>query len=116
MRTTSVWSTADRCYPSSDHFVGGCQQCRGEVKPKRFGGLSIEHQVEFGHLIIRNVTRFCAFKYLSRHNRKATHHVYKINAVAEQATNLDEEAREIDRGQTVSGREIGDQLTMRHVV
>jgi hypothetical protein len=89
-----------------------------EVKPERSGGRSIKHQVELGHLIlvIRNVTRFCAFKYLSSHDGKAAKQVYEINAVAEATTNIDELTIGIDRGQTVSGREISNELTMRYMI
>jgi hypothetical protein len=38
------------------------------------------------------------------------------NAVAEETTNIDELTIGIDRGQTVSGREISDELTIRYVI
>jgi hypothetical protein len=63
--------------------------------------------------VIWNVTRFCASKYLIRHHGKAVKQVYYINAVAEETTCIDELTIGIDRGQTVSGREISDELTIR---
>jgi hypothetical protein len=60
---------------------------------------SIKHQFELGQSVVRNVSWFCTSKWLIRHHGKAVKHVYWLNAVAEETTNIDEITKGIDRGQ-----------------
>jgi hypothetical protein len=43
------------CNDLLDHFVGDCEERRGHVEPERPGGLQVDHQLEPGRLLDRNV-------------------------------------------------------------
>src|SRR5258708_14452221 len=99
-----------------DHLVGDSQQTHRKFQPKRFCRCSIEHQLEFGLLVNRDVSRFCAFHYLICYIGKTTHDVPKVTAVTQQTADIDEFAMRVDCRQTVFGGEISDYLAVRKVL
>ena len=46
-----------------DHFVGESQQCRRDREPERLCGLHVDHQLEPGRLLDRQISRFGALQY-----------------------------------------------------
>src|SRR5438270_8023883 len=79
-----------------DHLVGDSQQTHRKFQAKRFCRCSIEHQLEFGLLVKRDVSRFCAFHYLICHIGKTMHDVPKVTAVTQQTADIDEFAMRVD--------------------
>lgn len=72
----------------------------------------IEHKFVFGLLVKRNVTWLCAPQYLTCHIRNTTHHVYQIDAISHEATELDKINKWVDCREMKSGGEVNDQLTV----
>src|SRR4051812_20552868 len=95
-----------------DNLVGDSQQTHRNFQPKRFCRCSVEHQLELGLLVKRDVSWFCAFHDLICHIGKATHDVPKVTAVTQQTADIDEVAKRVDCRQTVFSGEISDELVV----
>src|ERR1700730_8499843 len=56
-------AAVSRCSkPSLDHLVSAREQPRRNFKPERLRGLEIDHKLEFGRLLHRQVSVLLAFK------------------------------------------------------
>jgi hypothetical protein len=57
-RTHAAQQTTQMIASLFDHVVGQCQQLVGDFEAERPRGLEIDHQLEFGGLDDRQVSRF----------------------------------------------------------
>jgi hypothetical protein len=99
---------------SFDHFVGGGEQRRRHWKPKRLGGLEVDHQLVPGRRLHRQIGRFLALEDAVDISCRTLPQIGYVRPVGDQAAVGDEEPPIVDRGQLVPGCQSDDQLAMRH--
>jgi hypothetical protein len=91
--------------PSFDHLVGARGQTRRHFKPKRLGGLQIDHELEPGRLHDRKVGGLGALENAAGVDAGLTIGVHKVSSVADQTAGRGELAQLIDRGDGVACRQ-----------
>src|SRR5215813_9659296 len=72
---TAVWhSDAARgpSTPSFDHLISAEHEAGGYLVPDRLGGLEVNHKLERGGLLDRQIGRFRAVEYLGDHSGALT--------------------------------------------
>src|SRR5262249_118521 len=71
-----------------DHLIGEDVELRRDRYPESVGGLTIDHQVEFGRLLDRQVAGLCTLENLVDKRRGATEEIEEVLAIAHQPTSL----------------------------
>src|SRR5262249_28440019 len=95
-----------------DHLVGEDVELRRDRYPESVGGLTIDHQVEFGRLLDRQVARLCALENLVDERRGATEEIEEVLAIAHQPTSLHVIALWEHGRQTVRKRKFSNTLAL----
>src|SRR5499426_2962367 len=88
---TAVWhSDAARgpSTPSFDHLVGASEEGRWYVKAERPRSLEVDHELELGPLLHRQVGWFCPIEDFVDEAGRAVPHVFNASRIGEQATRL----------------------------
>src|ERR1700722_12879442 len=94
---------------SLDDLVGALLQQQGHFETKRHRRLEVDHQLEFGRLLDRQVARLFAAQDAVNVSRRLTVLIFDINAEESQAANCGEIAESVDRGQPILSRQLDDQ-------
>src|SRR5215470_17732481 len=74
--------------PLLDDLVGSRQNRGWNREPERLGGLHVDHELELGGPLNRQVTSFCAFEDLVHNGRSAAVILEIVRSVADQATSV----------------------------
>ena len=85
---------------------------RRNVEAERLGGLEVDDQLVLGRRLHRQVGRLLALEDAVDVAGGASILVDQVRPVGDQATGCDGVAAGVDRGQTVPGRQRGDQFAM----
>src|SRR4029077_3996740 len=93
---------------SLDYLVSACQQCRRHRNTQCMGGLEIDHQLELGRLLDRNLRRLCALQNLLHDEAHVLIQGGSLIAIRHQATGFGKRANVGCGWQTVLECEIGD--------
>src|ERR1700730_13201467 len=97
-----------------DHLVGEDVELRRDHYPESVGGLTIDHQVEFGRLLDRQVAGLCTLENLVDERRGATEKIEEVLAIAHQPTSLHVIALWEHGRQTVRKRKFSNTLALPH--
>src|SRR5450830_1931627 len=92
-----------------NYLVGTGEQRGRHFEAKRFRGLEIDHQLEFGWLLDRQVFRLCALEDATDHHSDLTERIRKTGGVAHQAAGQDRLAFSVARWNGMVQRQ-GDDL------
>jgi hypothetical protein len=71
-----------------DHFVGGEQELRRNLKPERLGGFDIDRQHEFRRLRDRQIGRLFTFEDAADRDAGLFSQALNVGAVADQAAGI----------------------------
>src|SRR5262245_32789432 len=93
---------------SLDHLVSAGEQDRREVETQRSCGLEVDHELELGPLLDRQIGWFCTLENFVDEGGGSIPHVFETGRIREQATRLGHLPESADQRQTVSCRRLGD--------
>src|SRR5262245_29583114 len=99
-------------FTSLEHLVGEDVELRRDGYPESIGGLTIDHQMEFGRLLDRQVAGLCALENLVDERRGATEEIEEVLAIAHQPTSLHVIALWEHGRQTVRTRDFSNTLAL----
>src|SRR5579864_7123364 len=68
------------------HLVGGREQGRRDAETERLGGFAIDHKLEFGRLLNREITWICPFQDAINVLRRAPKNIDRVNSIGHQTT------------------------------
>ena len=88
-----------------DHLVGGGEQLRMEFEAERFGGLEVDHQLEFGGPHDRQIGRLLALENPPGVNARLPIGIHNAGPVAHQAASRGSFAIVVDRRQRMARRQ-----------
>src|SRR4051794_30439343 len=69
-----------------DHSIRGGEQRRRDVEAQRFGGLAVDHKLEFRRLLYRKFVRFCATQDLIDISCRTLRARVRIGPITEEGT------------------------------
>ena len=95
-----------------DHLVGAGQERLRHGQAKRLRGLEVDHQLELGRLLHRQVGRLLALEDAVDVAGRAAGRIGRIGPVGHQAAARGEGAERIDRGQTMTRGKRDNQLAV----
>jgi hypothetical protein len=78
---TTAWGAMRQLF---DHLVGEREELGRKLDAERLRGLEIDHQLELGRLLHRQLVRLGALEHLARHDAGLAHDVGDVGAVAQQ--------------------------------
>ena len=91
-----------------DHLVGAGEQHWWNLQTERFRGLEVDHQLDLGRPLDRQVGGLGALEYLIHVDRGVAVVLHSVGPVAHQPAFLDVQPAEIDRRQLRLGRQFHD--------
>jgi hypothetical protein len=97
---------------SFDHLVGARKQHGRNIEAKRPGGVEIDHQLEFGRLLHRQISGLLAPEYPIDIRRCSLELIDDVRAVGNEAARSGVKPEWIDRGQSIASRQVDDQLVI----
>src|SRR5262249_22797591 len=68
---------------SFDHLVGACEKHWRHVETKRSGGLEVDHPLELGPLLNRQIGWFCPLENLVDVGSRAVPHIFETDCIGE---------------------------------
>jgi len=71
-----------------DHSIRSGEQRRRDVEAQRFGGLAVDHKLEFRRLLYRKFVRFCAAQDLIDKSCRTLRACVRIGPITEEGTFL----------------------------
>src|SRR5262245_55179263 len=89
---------------SFDHLVGADEQRWWDFEAERPCSLEVDHELELGPLLHRQVSWFCSFEDFVDEAGRAVPHVFDASQIGEQATCLSHLPHSADQRQTVARR------------
>src|SRR5436305_9213345 len=98
---------------SFNHVIGERQQLVGNFEAEHLRGTEVDHQLEFGRQDNRQITRLLAFEDASGINTGLTICIGNAGPVAHQSAGSDVLAQDIDRGNSMSGRQRDNPFPLR---
>src|SRR5215208_516518 len=98
---------------SFDHLVSEEPQARGNFEPERSSSAAIDHELELGGLLDRQIGRLGTLEYLVDISGEAAINVREARPIKDQSAGLDELASAIDRRQPVLRGKLRNRLTVR---
>src|SRR6266542_2350895 len=94
--------------PSFDHLVWQCEQLVGNFEAECFSGLQVDHQLELCRQQNRQITRLLALEDAASVDTGEAICIVYARSVAHQAACSDPLAQDVDRGNSMSGRQRGN--------
>src|SRR5215831_1894768 len=95
---------------SLDHLVGAGEQRRGHIKAECLRGLEIDHQLDLGGLLHRQVRRLLALENAARIDTGLAVCIRETAPIAYQTAASDKLTKLEDRGNCVTNRQFGQLL------
>ena len=95
-----------------DYLIGPQQQCLRDCESERFGGLEVDHQLEFRGLLNGEIGGLGALEDLVHVDRSTPLHLECIYSIGHESTWLNKYPELIDCGNPMRGRQIDDGLSM----
>src|SRR5262245_16112810 len=87
-----------------DHLVGAREQDRRDIETQGPCRLQVDHELELGPLLDRQIGWLCPFEDLVDEDGGAVPHIFETNRIGEQATHLGHLPESADQRQTVARR------------
>ena len=98
--------------PLFDHLVGGYEQAGRDRQAKRLRRFEIDHRFKFGRRLHRQIGGLVAAQDAVDIGRRLAKHVGEVDSVGHEPASRDERTDRVHRGQSVTGRERDNQVTM----
>src|SRR5262245_27558525 len=95
-----------------DHLVGMGEHCWWYCEAQCLSGFKIDHQIVLGRCLDRHVGRFLTLEDAVDVIGGASPSVPKTGSIRDQASIGDELVIEVDRGKSVAGRKLDDQIAL----
>src|SRR6516225_8851372 len=94
------------CFTSLDHLVGAGEQDRRQVETQRSCCLEVDHELELGPLLDRQIGWFCTLEDFVDVGGGSIPDVFETSRIGEQATRLGHLPESADQRQTVARRRL----------
>jgi hypothetical protein len=104
------------CSISSDHLIGAPEQHRRQVEAKRFGGLEVDDQLEFGLLVKGEFSRISALENLRNLACGTARKDLKIGRIGHQSAEFDVLTIRIDCRNPAFRGQFDEQPTIRELL
>src|SRR5262249_36171334 len=98
---------------SLNHLVGAGKQRLGNREAEGLGALEVDHQLELGGLLYRQIGRLGALQDLVDEHRRAPPYVVDVRPIGEQPARLDVLSEDIHRWEPALGRKFCEPLRVR---